>query len=52
MGELLLSHHDRTHTKFPTIPMGTSVKIIEDYYGRYATPVQSAAKLGGRVREV
>ena len=32
--------------------MGTSVKIIEDYYGRHATPVESAAKLGGRVRVV
>ena len=30
--------------------MGTSVKIIEDYYGRHATPVESAGKLGGRVR--
>ena len=32
--------------------MGTSVKIIEDYYGRHATPVESAGKLGGRVRVV
>ncbi len=30
--------------------MGTSVNVIEDYYGRHATPVQRAAKLGGRVR--
>ncbi len=32
--------------------MGASVKIIEDYYGRHATPVESAGKLGGRVRVV
>ena len=31
--------------------MGTSVKIIEDYYGKQATPLQNATKLGGRVRK-
>lgn len=30
--------------------MGTSVQMIEQYYGRHATPAMSAAKLGGRVR--
>jgi hypothetical protein len=27
--------------------MGTSVAIIESYYGKHATSVQSAGKLGG-----
>lgn len=30
--------------------MGTSVQMIEQYYGKHATSVESAAKLGGRVR--
>jgi len=30
--------------------MGTSVQMIEQYYGKHATPAMSAAKLGGRVR--
>lgn len=30
--------------------MGTSVQMIESYYGKHATSVESAGKLGGRVR--
>lgn len=29
--------------------MGTSVQMIEQYYGKHATPAMSAAKLGGKV---
>jgi hypothetical protein len=29
MGELLLSHHDRTHTKFPIGPVGAKTAFIE-----------------------
>ena len=31
--------------------MGTSVAMIEQYYGRHATPATRAAKLGGKVHE-
>ena len=30
--------------------MGTSVEIIQQYYGRHATPQMMATKLGGKVK--
>ena len=30
--------------------MGTSVKVIEDCYGKHISHVQSAAKLSGRIQ--
>ena len=52
LGEFCLSEGPfaRVSTDDAARNMGTSVQIIEQYYGKQATPAMMATQLGGRVK--